>query len=296
MRKRLLLLSASLVVVGMTTAKAGAVTAASPGGNPVPAAGILSSDIFNNGSGNNNGTLVATQYVVTAAHVAYGFSAPFTFTVGGNTYNVNQVTIHPSYNGNVLDGNDIAVMHLATPVTNVTPVALYSGIPTELTQTVTFVGAGKTGNGTTGGTTYPGVVLSATNIFDQAGGIVTDGSGPHTVPTSVLFYDFDNNTPGNNKTGTMTPSSAEGMISQNDSGGGSFLTISGTTYLAGVHSFGLFADQNAPGKFGDVGADTRISSQLSFINSVVPEPATISVLAMAGLVLLGRRRRVPRRA
>src|SRR5690606_11954949 len=97
--------------------------------------------------------------------------------------------------------------------------------------------------------------------------------------------------------GEATPN--EGAQVVGDSGGGLFLTVSGTTYLAGVTSFVTpLSDTPIPhvgstrGYYGDVNGYTRVSPYLSFITETIPEPGTAgAALGMLGVVLSRRSRR-----
>ncbi|CAA9428764.1 MAG: hypothetical protein AVDCRST_MAG64-3326 [uncultured Phycisphaerae bacterium] len=267
-----------------------------------PSTGIVNGDLSLGGNGANNGVLITDRHVLTAAHIVAGQStAATTFIVRGVTYGVEQITVHPNWTGDFLAGNDIAVLRLAaavpTPAQNaaagVTPARLYTGAA-EVGQPLTLLGVGRTGNGTTGGTTFPGSIRSATNVYDRAGNVTFNTeAGPRTAPNTILFFDFDSGLPTDDRFGGFVQTPQEGMIASNDSGGGSFVTIGTDTFVAGIHSFVAFDQANPPpGKYGDIGADTRVSSHLGFINAAIPEPASTATLAAAAAAgLLTRRRR-----
>ncbi|HEY4178257.1 MAG TPA: serine protease [Kofleriaceae bacterium] len=106
-----------------------------------------------------SGTLIADQWVLTAAHcvldeqtlqpetdpmhVRFG-ATEINSGSGGTVVAVAEVHYNPGYNGDAWD-NDIALLKLAAPVTNVTPSPLYR---TQLAtgSTVTEVGYGASSN------------------------------------------------------------------------------------------------------------------------------------------------------
>lgn len=99
------------------------------------------------------GTLIASQYVVTAAHcsdfvgvdeVAVLAGTRVLSTRGmGNRVGVESITIHPGWNPNTFE-NDVAVWKLVTPVTNVVPARL----PLRGSDPVNGASASVTGWGT----------------------------------------------------------------------------------------------------------------------------------------------------
>lgn len=251
--------------------------------------------------GSWGGTLIADPfgqniYVLTAAHlVNNNLIVPGVthFTVGGNTYDVAATSIAPGYNSST-QLNDLAIVRLATPVTNVTPVAYYTGAA-ELGQTITMIGYGITGTGLTGEVgTSGGTRRAANNVID-----VLDASTLGSLPSTSYAFDFDQppSTPGTSfNIGSSTPLALEGLISSGDSGGGDFAVIGGTLYLVGVHSYVAAADGSANASYSDVGGSTRVSLFSGFIAQNVPEPGSAGLLA-GGLAVVGglrRRRRVIR--
>ncbi|HSI10747.1 MAG TPA: trypsin-like serine protease [Chthoniobacter sp.] len=241
------------------------------------------------------GTLVADpygldQFVITSAHlVEQGRIVPgtTTFTVGGNSYGIASVVISPGYNGTTLM-NDLAIVRLTTSVTNVTPVPYYTG-SAEAGKTITMIGYGYTGTGSTGeqiGT--GGTRRGANNVIDAI-----NASTLGSLPSTSYAFDFDQppSTPGTSfNIGSSVPLTLEGMIASGDSGGGDFAVIGGTLYLVGLHSYDSSADGNSNASYSDIGGSTRVSLFSSFIAQTIPEPASMG-LFLGGVALLGSLRR-----
>ena len=102
-----------------------------------------------------SGTLIAPDWVLTAAHVVDN-AKNLTFSIGGEVYQVDRKVVYPGWNGDLWAGCDIGMVHLAKPVDNVKPAQLYTGCG-ELNHADTVVGFGKTGTGLIGDTTSDGV-------------------------------------------------------------------------------------------------------------------------------------------
>lgn len=223
-------------------------------------------------------TLIAPDWVLTGAHM-FAAASSGTFTINGVGYSASQLISHPSWrSSNKLAGYDFGLAHLSTPVTSVTPVALYTG-SSELGQVGTFVGYGMTGTGLTGYRSLDNKERAFQNVID----------GDFGNPSLVLGSDFDNpHSAADSAFGDPTPLALEGAVAPGDSGGGVFLDIGGTTYLAGVISFIAATDGSANSDYGDLSGFGRISAVAPWIVNTVPEPS-ISTLLFVGLGLFGWR-------
>ena len=247
------------------------------------------------GAGAGSGTVIANGWwVLTAAHVVFGVPASsVSFQIGAATYNAQNVYIYPGYSGIT---HDIALIELNAPVVGVTPAQIYTGT-NEIGKHGHSVGYGLTGTGTTGfiNNTY-GTKRAMRNVIDLI--ILPDGTiNPNGT---ILLSDFDSPAGTNNSLGpwgsSPTPLDLEGMGAPGDSGGPVFILEGGVWYIAGVHSF--IGDLGPPAgngqadaSYGDILGSTRVSSYAGWINSVVPEPASMTALAIGLIGLLARRRR-----
>jgi hypothetical protein len=212
-----------------------------------------------------SGILIAPDWVLTAAHNIIASSSG-SFTINGTTYTADELLRDPNYQpSNEFAGHDFGLMHLSTSVTAIPPMALYTGF-VDSGQIGTFVGFGFTGTGLTGYRTIDGQKRAFQDYIDQDFG----------DPSAVLGTFFDNPHTSTN----VLP--LEGCAAFGDSGGGVFLSDGSQSYLAGVISFVASTNGPSNSSYGNFTGFDTISSALPWITSVVPEPATYTLL-MLGL-------------
>lgn len=194
-------------------------------------------------------TLIAPEWLLTAAHVARAFERRpgATVLLGGAEFGVSFVVRHPAWRE--LGEHDIALIRLAKPVSGVQPLPLYRG-NREHDQIVTIVGHGGTGTGESRARTEDGRRRAATSKVDS-------------VSTSLLFLSFSS--PPN-------ATEQEGAPGPGDSGGPALLNEGGQTFVAGISSAG-YDGAHGPGSYGAIDAFTRVSTHIRWIDSVLSGPA-----------------------
>ncbi len=280
------------------------------------------------------GVLIASDWVLTAAHNWNNAAVTaLTFTIGGTPYTADmaQRFQHPLWNAapapltnatvGISQGWDIALFRLTTPVVGITPAQLYTGT-SELNAQVYTVGFGRTGTGTTVVTNnVSGAIHGISNVIDRA---TSQTSGGFTG--GQLFYDFDSGAAGGNTLATaglpdngafsttldpagtisgttsattqmtLNAATVEGGTAQGDSGGPTYLLDGGTWKVAGITSWGINPADGfgSNGLYGDVTAVTRVSSHVTWINSIVavPEPSAV-MLVLTSLLFFSLMRKRP---
>jgi len=197
-----------------------------------------------------HGTLIASSWVLTAAHVAHRLKPGHLVAVGGQDVAVRSVRLHPGWRTpqtNLVD--DIAVLQLADPVHGIEPMPIYRGRD-EVGQVMTFAGRGGTGNGRDGLVARQApyeLLRKATNRVERA-------------DERWLVYHFD--PPGR---GTEL----EGISGPGDSGGPAFLDVDGQRFLAGVSAWQDNRAQGQAGVYGVIEYYARVSSYTGWIDRVI---------------------------
>ena len=259
-------------------------------------AGVSSSSAF------GSGVMVSSTKIVTAAHLfdansdgALDFSAnAIGFGVGNNTTtvgaNIASIAINPQWaSTNGRPFADWAVVTHPPALTGQT----YANVSTAAPRgwMGAMVGYGAQGLGTTGwgNSNIPGANdrLGAYNMIDTIG---TSG-----FLNGSILTDFDSPTSAaSSSMGSSTPLDLEGTTAPGDSGSGLFGNFGGNWFLVGTLNGGSTTNS----VYSDVSYYSALFGQTQNQNflisngvSVVPEPMTMTVLALAGLALARRRRK-----
>jgi hypothetical protein len=226
------------------------------------------------------GTLIASNWVLTAAHVV-DRATSMDFKVGGGTYQASSWFTFPDWDGNLSSGYDMALIRFDVDLaaaTGVAPAQRFTRTD-EIGRTGIAVGFGRTGTGLTGATTSDQKKRAGTNKIDKL--MVTPGASDR-----ILLSDFDR--PGvksESSMGGSTPLAREFLIAAGDSGGGLFVGFDGAYWLAGVHSFGYgVKDGVFNADYGDASGHSRVSMFNAWIDAVIAQGGPVTSAAS----LLGR--------
>ncbi|MGH8037681.1 MAG: trypsin-like serine protease [Stenotrophomonas sp.] len=221
--------------------------------------------------GEGHGVLVASKWVVTAAHAAPMDGMGAKVTIGGHAYKAARVFVHPGYkrmpdalgqealksgdpsgiHAFLAGSDDIALIELEAPVENVAPVALYRGMD-EVTAVAMLVGKGASGNGALGQNPkdpHRGVLRRAYNAITGANG-------------RYLWYRFDSPAKG-------LP--LEGVLGSGDSGGPLVVQGKQGLQLVGLGSWITAVPEHAleAGFYGQMVYNVRISRYVPWIDGVM---------------------------
>lgn len=198
------------------------------------------------------GTLIAPQWIVTAAHGTPLMPGGQNVRINGDTYKVEKIIVHPEYAPRnrpieTQQDHDIALLKLDRPVKNIDVTPPYSQ-QNEATQKVWLVGNGYIGNGRDGITGATDGLLHAQNVIDN-----TDDKW--------LTFDFDSP--------EHQALSLEGVSGPGDSGGPAFIRRGKQLFLAGVSSHQFDNEAGLPNVYGVTERYTRVSTHTSWIEETM---------------------------
>lgn len=223
--------------------------------------------------GEGHGVLIAPQWAVTAAHTLPMHSELTQVAINGVPKQVERVVVHPGYktlpqtlidqamaSGEAMlivaflaTSDDIALIRLAQPVTDVAPIAIYQG-GGEAGQITRLIGKGATGTGTGG--------------HDPKGPNRTELRHASNRITSAydrwICYVFD------------APPAAlplEGILGNGDSGGPVLIEAKEDQWsLAGLAAWKVVQGDvrtARPGRYGQTACNVRLSHYRDWIEHVV---------------------------
>lgn len=194
-----------------------------------------------------HGTLIAPQWVLTAAHTVFCLNPGQTIQVGDELVEVTARYSYPTYE--LGEQNDLALIQLANPVLSVEPAKLYRQAD-ERDQVLWFIGSGGTGTGLTGETVG----------YKDNNGVLRKAQNKVTAVTaSDLRFVFESGDKA---------LELEGVSGNGDSGGPAYLIKDDGYYLLGVSSRvdSWFKDV---GEYGVKELYTRVSSHANWIDQVM---------------------------
>lgn len=222
------------------------------------------------------------QAILTAAHVVSDSNTAtvyFETSAGKQAVSSSSILIHPDYDDNV--NNDLAIIWLEESAPVVAErYTLYR--EDALGQTITLVGYGKTGTGSTGGTPITTPVRSwAQNTADADVSVLTEQLGSSlswsATDESQFLADFDDGSIRHDAIGRLLGitdtglGAVEGLIASGDSGGPAFIgsAIAGVASYTSSLSSGTIRpdiDTLINSSYGEIAAWQRVSFYQEWID------------------------------
>jgi len=242
-----------------------------------------------------SGTLIDENWILTAGHnfyVAEEQNAPalaggISVLTGDNpnnpdeTYQVSELVFHPTWlqdNMDFINANDLCLVKLATPITHIDPVALYSSNDETINSKVWFSGFGDFSGLAGENMDELSNKHAVENKLDRkVANIETEINGT-TYSGGLLAFDFDNPDGSINSLGDEVINEDEALLGDGTSEdealsfeGATVTGDSGGPLFAGVLSGGANApiQNHEDGSYGDISIFIRVSRQIEWIESVI---------------------------
>jgi hypothetical protein len=205
------------------------------------------------------GTLVAADWVLTAAHVAHHLKIGDAVSYQQRDYRIARIDIHPSWRPQQVNG-DIALVRLQQPIADAEIAQLYSATD-EQGKVLTLVGRGDVGDGLRGVVAGDALLRAAHNqvIASQQ---------------QWLQFRFDQGA-------AALP--LEGISGPGDSGGPALLRQHGQLWVLGVSAWqDASATDWQEGKYGVIEHYSRVSHYHAWLRSILASANTSPRNAAAG--------------
>ncbi|MEN1786227.1 MAG: trypsin-like serine protease [Bacteroidota bacterium] len=251
-----------------------------------------------------SGTLIAPSWILTAAHNFYDAeeqTAPA--PVGGiqvfvgndpnnpeATYGVAEVLLHPTWLDDQQDyeaANDVCLVRLATPITNITPAKLYLDDTIALGAQVWFCGFGDYSQTAGQNADLDSKKHAVENIVDRHKADFTTTLGTTIYPGGLIAFDFDDPQGTINALGDDTRNADEQLLGagsstamaldfegttvQGDSGGPLFIKNGTDWEIIGVLMGGATAPitGHVDGSYGDISIFLSVAQAQDWIQGVM---------------------------
>jgi secreted trypsin-like serine protease len=196
------------------------------------------------------GTLIDSEWVLTAAHIAVEIkSFPHKVQCGDSSVDIEKAFINPGYIETV-GRNDIALLKLAKPANKIKPVPIYKE-KDEALQAAILLGNFTTGNGKIGlDKTLKMLLRGATNRIEKTNDF-------------WLYFNFDS-------PDSLAVTDLEGSPGSGDSGTPAYIIVGGKLFVAGISSRSLDMNKNGvEPDYSDTDLYARVSSYQKWIEETI---------------------------